>query len=74
MSLTLDLTQAGSFDWSAYQPRVSQIHAAMLARTAPGSDYLGWSTLPFDYDKTEFATVKRLAAMIAAEADRKSVV
>lgn len=69
MSLTLDLSHAGSFDWSAYQPKVSAIHAAIQARTAVGSDYLGWSTLPFDYDKDEFETVKRLAKMIQAEAD-----
>lgn len=69
MSIKLDLTQAGEPDLSGYQALVTQIHEKIKTKTGVGSDFLGWSTWPFDYDKAEFAKVKRLAKTIRDKAD-----
>lgn len=69
MSIKLDLTQAGEPDLSGYQALVTQIHQKIKTKTGVGSDFLGWSTWPFDYDKTEFEKVKRLAKTIREKAD-----
>ena len=37
--------------------------------TGPGSDYTGWARLPFDYDKTEFARIKKCAEKIKSDSD-----
>ena len=34
-----------------------------------GSDFLGWLTLPTDYDKEEFARIKAAAARIKEQAE-----
>ncbi len=38
-------------------------------KTGLGSDFLGWVTLPEDYDKEEFARIKAAAAKIKANSD-----
>ncbi|MCR5306049.1 MAG: glucose-6-phosphate isomerase [Oscillospiraceae bacterium] len=38
-------------------------------KTGPGSDFLGWLTLPTDYDKAEFARIQAAAKRIQAQAD-----
>ena len=49
--------------------------AAMLAakmleeKSGAGSDFLGWSTLPTDYDKAEFERIKAAAAKIRENSD-----
>jgi len=69
MSIKLDLTQAGEPDLSGYQALVTQIHQKIKTKTGIGSDFLGWSTWPFDYDKTEYEKVKRLAQTISEKAE-----
>lgn len=69
MSIKLDLTPAGQPDLSGYQALVTQIHEKIKTKKGLGSDYLGWSTWPFDYDKTEFDKVKRLAKTIQEKAE-----
>ncbi len=34
-----------------------------------GNDYIGWTTLPFDYDKEEFARIKAAAKKVREKAD-----
>lgn len=34
-----------------------------------GNDYIGWTTLPFDYDKEEFARIKAAAKTVREKAD-----
>ena len=41
----------------------------LLGRTAAGSDFLGWIDLPVDYDKEEFARIKKAAAKIQSDSD-----
>lgn len=41
----------------------------LLDKTGPGSDYLGWVDLPLDYDKEEFARIKKTAEKIREDSD-----
>lgn len=38
-------------------------------KTGAGSDFLGWTTLPSDYDKEEFARIKKAAEKIRSNSD-----
>ena len=69
------------FDYSKAQPflgaheieyqaaAVRAAHGLLHDRTGPGSDYLGWVTLPEAYDRAEFARIKEAAARIQADSD-----
>lgn len=39
-------------------------HEKIVNRSGEGSDFLGWYTLPNDYDKEEFARIKKAAKKI----------
>ena len=41
----------------------------LLARTGAGNDFLGWIDLPVDYDKEEFARIKKAAAKIQGDSE-----
>ncbi|KAF0226981.1 MAG: glucose-6-phosphate isomerase [Erysipelotrichaceae bacterium] len=69
MSIKLDLTQVGHPDLSGYQALVTRIHQKIQSKTGIGSDFLGWNTWPFDYDKDEFEKVKSLAKTIRENAE-----
>ena len=49
------------------QPMVNAAHELLISHSGAGSDFLGWTTLPEDYDRAEFARIKA-----AAERIRKS--
>ncbi len=53
----------------SYQAEVNKYHVNLTEKTGLGSDFLGWTTLPFDYDKEEFELVKKLAKDVRAKAD-----
>ena len=42
--------------------------------TGKGNDFIGWTTLPFDYDKEEFARIKNAAKTIRENADALVVI
>ena len=42
---------------------------SLLAKDGEGSDFLGWITLPDDYDKEEFARIKKAAEKIKNSCD-----
>ncbi|WP_166241227.1 glucose-6-phosphate isomerase [Paenibacillus turpanensis] len=44
-------------------------HEQLHSKTGAGSDYLGWITLPTDYDKEEFARIKQAAAKIRSDSE-----
>lgn len=48
---------------------VKSANDALYAGTGKGSDFLGWLTLPQDYDKDEFARVKSAAKKIQDNSD-----
>ncbi len=41
----------------------------LLSREGAGNDYIGWIDLPVDYDKEEFARIKKAAAKIQSDSD-----
>lgn len=68
--IKMDLQYAHVSDaFAEYQAEVSKYHHQMVDKTGLGSDFLGWYTLPFDYDKAEFELVKKLAKDIREKAE-----
>lgn len=41
----------------------------LVSRKGAGNDFLGWIDLPVDYDKEEFARIKKAAAKIQSDSD-----
>jgi len=73
MSVKLDVQYAKDFiadsDWERIQPRVTEAHNTLHERTGLGSDYLGWLTLPSDYDRDEFERIQQAAHRIQQDSD-----
>ena len=71
MSLTLnDKFVKDCFDAKTaaeYAEKAKKALATTLEGTGEGSDFLGWVTLPEDYDKEEFARIKKAAAKIKSD-------
>ena len=69
MSVALNTKHLSSFiseeEYAAIYPQVEAAHKQLEAKNGPGSDFLGWMTLPRDYDKEEFARIKAAAAIWA---------
>lgn len=51
------------------QTQVSAANKALREGTGPGNDFTGWIDLPKDYDKEEFARIKKAAEKIQADSD-----
>ena len=49
--------------------QVTAAHNTLVSRNGLGNDFLGWVTLPEDYDKEEFARIKAAAARIKEKCD-----
>ena len=47
----------------------TQAKEKLLAKTGAGNDFLGWIDLPVDYDKEEFARIKKAAEKIQSDSD-----
>ena len=56
-------------EWASIQDEVAKAHKTLLEGTGEGNDFLGWVTLPDDYDKEEFARVKKAAQKIKSMCD-----
>ena len=56
-------------EYVAIQPQVSAAHKMLVERSGLGNDFLGWTTLPDDYDKQEFARIKECAEKIQDSCD-----
>ncbi len=50
-------------------PQVEAAHKMLEDRTGAGNDFLGWVDLPVNYDKDEFARIKKAAAKIMQDTD-----
>lgn len=48
---------------------VKVAHHTIHEKTGAGSDFLGWVDLPTDYDKEEFARIKKCAEKIQNDSD-----
>ncbi len=56
-------------EYEAIAPQVRAAHELLASRQGPGSSFLGWVTLPEDYDKEEFARIKAAAARVRENSD-----
>ncbi|MBE6585576.1 MAG: glucose-6-phosphate isomerase [Ruminococcaceae bacterium] len=71
MSICLNTNYASSYiskeELQNITPQVELAHKLLTEKIGAGNDYLGWTTLPEDYDKEEFSRIK-----VAAEKIKKS--
>ncbi len=51
------------------KPSVKDAAARLVAKTGDGNDFLGWIDLPVNYDKEEFARIKKAAEKIKNDSD-----
>ncbi len=56
-------------EYQNIQPQVSAAHHLLRSKSGVGNDFLGWVTLPEDYDKEEFARIKSAAEQIRKSCD-----
>ncbi len=56
-------------DIEAIAPEVKKAAQVLESKTGEGNDFLGWLTLPTDYDKEEFARIKKAAAKIKSDSE-----
>lgn len=56
-------------DLSKISSEVNSAKELLLSRTGKGNDFLGWIDLPIDYDKVEFARIKKAAKKIQDSCD-----
>ena len=68
--LTLDLSHAFlKEDFHDYREDVAKLDEALRNKTCKCSDFTGWMTWANDYDKEEFARIKKAAEKIRNESD-----
>lgn len=53
----------------AIAPEIEFAHTQLKNSTGEGSDFLGWLTLPEDYDKAEYQQIKKSAEKIKSNSD-----
>ena len=51
------------------KPYTELAHKVLLEGTGAGNDFLGWVTLPSDYDKAEFERIKAAAEKIKSDSE-----
>lgn len=51
------------------EPQVSMAHEMLHKKTGAGNDYTGWVDWPINYDRDEYARIKRAAAKIINQSD-----
>lgn len=56
-------------EYEAIKPQVKAAHDLLCSKQGPGNDFLGWVDLPVDYDKEEFARIKKSAEKIISDSD-----
>ncbi len=52
-----------------YQDVVTKLHNDLHNKTGAGNDFVGWVEWPNDYDKEEYARLKRVAEDIRQKCD-----
>ena len=72
-NLTFDYSKALSFigksEFDAMKDFVKAAHDMVENKTGLGNDFLGWVDLPVNYDKEEFARIKKAAEKIRSDSD-----
>ena len=73
MSISLNANYASPFiskeELANITPQVELAHKLLTEKIGAGNDFLGWTTLPEDYDKEEFSRIKAAAARIKKSCD-----
>lgn len=54
----------GENEYKGIAPAVRAAHETLASKSGLGNDFLGWVNLPTDYDKEEFARIKKAAEKI----------
>ncbi|MBR3934116.1 MAG: glucose-6-phosphate isomerase [Clostridia bacterium] len=71
--LSLDLSKITSFvsaeEMNNMASAVKMAEDVLDSRSGAGSDFLGWVDLPVNYDKEEFARIKKAAAKIQSDSE-----
>lgn len=71
MSVSLNTKHLNGFvrdeEFAAIFPQVKLAHEQLHAKNGLGNDFLGWVDLPVEYDKEEFARIKKAAAKIQSD-------
>ena len=71
--VTFDYSKASSFVQDHEMQYMSELAAQakdkLLAKNGAGNDFLGWIDLPVDYDKEEFARIKKAAEKIREDSE-----
>ena len=57
----------GENEYKGIAPAVKAAHETLASRSGLGNDFLGWVNLPTDYDKEEFARIKKAAEKIKSD-------
>lgn len=72
-NITFDYSKAlefmGQHEVDNMAPFVKEAHNMLHNKTGAGNDFLGWVNLPVDYDKEEFARIKKAAEKIQSNSD-----
>ncbi|MCI6276630.1 MAG: glucose-6-phosphate isomerase [Clostridium sp.] len=71
--LSLDLSKINpyvvDYEIEYMQEMVKDAHKKLHEGTGAGNDFLGWLSLPYDYDKEEFARIKNAAEKIKKDSE-----
>ena len=71
--LSIDLSKAEPYlnghEVSYMEEAIRVAHDKLHNKTGAGSDFLGWVDLPVNYDKEEFARIKKAAEKIKSDSD-----
>lgn len=71
--VTFDYSKAGAFisahEMESMKKITEAAKAELLGREGAGNDFLGWIDLPVDYDKEEFARIKKAAEKIQGDSE-----
>ena len=71
--LSLDTSLCNGFyeekEYKQVEKEVLAAHDLLRSKKGAGNDFLGWLDLPLDYDKEEFARIKKAAEKIKANSD-----
>lgn len=71
--ISLDYSKVKGFvtdeEIKAMEDKVLASHKTLTEGTGEGNDFLGWLSLPFDYDKEEFERIKKSAEKIKSDSE-----
>lgn len=71
--VTFDYSKATAFirehEVEEMKKQVLNAREVLVSKTGAGNDFLGWIDLPVDYDKEEFARIKKAAAKIQEDSE-----